>query len=197
MTYIFGDTEYLIVDGGFRSFGSQTGIPIDAVLEAISREYIVIAKSGLPKVTADGKLDDSQLGHRGLPALPADRANFYRAEAAGKLALAEWSMKSAEIRDRAIAALAKDLEVTLEPAWIPVPRAQRNRVLPGLWGGQVSIAATIGTMPNQPKVKVSTFRIPLDLKARAQAAADANGTTLTAIIVAALEAYVKKHGTKA
>lgn len=52
---------------------------------------------------------------------------------------------------------------------------------------------TIGTMPNQPKVKVSTFRIPLDLKARAQAAAEANGTTLTAIIVAALEAYVKKH----
>ncbi len=58
----------------------------------------------------------------------------------------------------------------------------------------MTIAGTIGAMPNQPKVKVSTFRIPLDLKARAQAAAEANGTTLTAIVVAALEQYVKKNG---
>lgn len=58
------------------------------------------------------------------------------------------------------------------------------------------MTATISTVPNQPKVKVSTFRIPLDLKARAQVAATANGTTLTAIIVAALEAYVKKNGRK-
>lgn len=56
------------------------------------------------------------------------------------------------------------------------------------------MTGTIGTMPNQPAVKVSTFRIPLELKARAQAAATANGTNLTAIIVAALEAYVKKNG---
>jgi hypothetical protein len=48
-------------------------------------------------------------------------------------------------------------------------------------------------MPNQPKVKVSTFRIPPELKARAQAAAEANGTTLTAIITAELERYAKKH----
>lgn len=51
-------------------------------------------------------------------------------------------------------------------------------------------------MPNQPKVKVSTFRIPPELKARAQAAATANGTTLTAVIVSALEQYVKKNGNK-
>ena len=54
------------------------------------------------------------------------------------------------------------------------------------------MTATIGTMPNQPKVKVSTFRIPPELKARAQAAAEANGTTLTAIIIEALERYVKR-----
>lgn len=57
------------------------------------------------------------------------------------------------------------------------------------------MAATIGLVPNQPKVKVSTFRIPPELKARAKAAADANGTTLTAIIIEALERYVKKNGT--
>jgi predicted DNA-binding protein len=52
---------------------------------------------------------------------------------------------------------------------------------------------TIGGMPNQPNVKVSTFRIPPDLKARAQAAAEENGTTLTAIILEALERYAKKN----
>jgi len=52
---------------------------------------------------------------------------------------------------------------------------------------------TIGGMPT---IKVSTFRIPLDLKARAQVAAEANGTTLTAVIVAALEQYVKKNRSK-
>jgi predicted HicB family RNase H-like nuclease len=58
------------------------------------------------------------------------------------------------------------------------------------------VTGTIGPVPNQPKVKVSTFRIPPELKARAIAAASANGTTLTAIIIAALEAYVKKNGSK-
>lgn len=54
----------------------------------------------------------------------------------------------------------------------------------------VNTPATIDRMPNQPKTKVSTFRIPLDLKAAAMAKAQANGTDLTAIIVAALEEYV-------
>jgi len=49
------------------------------------------------------------------------------------------------------------------------------------------------TLGGMPTIKVSTFRIPPDLKARAQAAAEANGTTLTAVIVAALEQYVKKN----
>ncbi len=52
---------------------------------------------------------------------------------------------------------------------------------------------TIGTVPNQPFTKVSTFRIPPDLKAHAQAAAEANGTTLTAIVIEALERYVKEN----
>jgi predicted DNA-binding protein len=55
---------------------------------------------------------------------------------------------------------------------------------------------TIGTMPNKPKTPVSTFRIPLELKARTKAAAEANGTDLTAIVVAAFEQYVKKNRSK-
>ena len=58
------------------------------------------------------------------------------------------------------------------------------------------MTGAIGTMPNQPRVKVSTFRIPPDLKARAQTAATANGTTLTAVIVSALEQYVKNSREK-
>lgn len=55
------------------------------------------------------------------------------------------------------------------------------------------MTATIGTMPNQPKTPVSTFRIPLDLKARVAEKAAANGTNLSAIVIAALVAYDKKH----
>lgn len=55
---------------------------------------------------------------------------------------------------------------------------------------------TIGTVPNKPATKVSTFRIPPELKARAQGAAEANGTTLTAIIIDALERYAGKNGSK-
>jgi len=55
------------------------------------------------------------------------------------------------------------------------------------------VTETISLMPNKPKTPVSTFRLPLDLKVQAQAAAEANGTTLTAVIVAALEQYVKKN----
>lgn len=40
----------------------------------------------------------------------------------------------------------------------------------------------------------TTTRIPLDLKARVQAKAAREGTTLTAIIVAALEDYVNGEG---
>lgn len=55
------------------------------------------------------------------------------------------------------------------------------------------MTTTIGTVPNAPKTPVSTFRIPLALKARAAEAAAENGTNLTAIVVAALEQYVKKN----
>lgn len=50
----------------------------------------------------------------------------------------------------------------------------------------------MGTMPNQPATPVTTFRIPLDLKARAAAAAAAEGRTLTDVVVEALERYAKK-----
>lgn len=58
------------------------------------------------------------------------------------------------------------------------------------------MTGTIGLVPNQPKVKVSTFRIPPELKKAALAAAKANGTTLTAVIIEALERYAKKNGSK-
>jgi len=50
---------------------------------------------------------------------------------------------------------------------------------------------TIVPVPNKPKTPVSSFRIPLDLKARVQAKAAANGTDLTAIVIAAFEKYDK------
>jgi hypothetical protein len=52
-------------------------------------------------------------------------------------------------------------------------------------------ADTIGPVPNKPKTPVSTFRIPPELKAAAMAKARANDTDLTAVIVKALERYVK------
>lgn len=53
------------------------------------------------------------------------------------------------------------------------------------------MSATIGSMPNKPKTPVSTFRIPLELKAAAATKARDEGTDLTAVIVAALQVYVK------
>lgn len=55
----------------------------------------------------------------------------------------------------------------------------------------MSMSATIGSMPNKPKTPVSTFRIPLELKAAAATKARDEGTDLTAVIVAALQVYVK------
>lgn len=49
-------------------------------------------------------------------------------------------------------------------------------------------------MNPQPGTPLSNFRIPLDLKAKAKARAAREGTTLTAIIVTALEEYVKGEG---
>ena len=46
-------------------------------------------------------------------------------------------------------------------------------------------------VPNKPKTPVSNFRIPLDLKARAQAKAKERGETLTEVVRRALERYVR------
>lgn len=54
------------------------------------------------------------------------------------------------------------------------------------------MTGTIGTMPNQPATKVSTFRIPPELKARTIANAKAEGTTLTAIIIEAFERFNRR-----
>lgn len=45
-------------------------------------------------------------------------------------------------------------------------------------------------MPNQPRTPHSSFRIPPDLKAAAQAKAQAEGRDLTAVIVEALRRYI-------
>lgn len=47
------------------------------------------------------------------------------------------------------------------------------------------------TVPNKPKTPTSTFRIPVDLKAAAQQRAEAEGKTLTAVVVDALTKYAK------
>lgn len=45
--------------------------------------------------------------------------------------------------------------------------------------------------PNKPKTPVSNFRIPRDLKTRAQAKATAEGKTLTDVILDLLREYVR------
>jgi predicted HicB family RNase H-like nuclease len=52
--------------------------------------------------------------------------------------------------------------------------------------------ATIGTMPNKPKTPHRTIRIDDALWSAAQAAAEAEGKTLTEVIRAALTRYVKR-----
>jgi len=44
-------------------------------------------------------------------------------------------------------------------------------------------------MPNMPKTPISNFRIPADVKARAQAKAAEEGKTLTDVVVKLLERY--------
>lgn len=45
-------------------------------------------------------------------------------------------------------------------------------------------------MPNQPKTPITPVRIPLDLKTRVKTKAAAEGTNLSAVVIAALEQYV-------
>ncbi len=47
------------------------------------------------------------------------------------------------------------------------------------------MTGTIDTVPNQPKTKVSTFRIPPELKLRVQVKAAEADTDLTEIVLAA------------
>lgn len=50
---------------------------------------------------------------------------------------------------------------------------------------------TMVTVPNKPKTPTSTFRIPVELKAAAQERAEAEGKTLTDVVVDALTKYAK------
>lgn len=47
-------------------------------------------------------------------------------------------------------------------------------------------------VPNKPKTPVSGFRIPLDLKARCAAKAEAEGKTLTEVVIEALKRYDRR-----
>jgi predicted HicB family RNase H-like nuclease len=51
---------------------------------------------------------------------------------------------------------------------------------------------TIGTMPNQPKTPITAIRIPTELKSRVAAKAAAEGTSLSAVVIKALERYAGK-----
>lgn len=46
-------------------------------------------------------------------------------------------------------------------------------------------------MPNKPKTPTSTFRIPTRIKEAAQAKAEAEGRTLTEVVVDYLREYVR------
>ena len=50
---------------------------------------------------------------------------------------------------------------------------------------------TIGPVPNQPATPVTAIRIPLELKAQVAEKAAAEGTNLSAVVIAALTRYVK------
>lgn len=52
-------------------------------------------------------------------------------------------------------------------------------------------AMIVPVSPNAPKTPVSNFRIPPDLKAKAQAKAAAEGKTLTDVIVEHLKKYTR------
>jgi predicted DNA-binding protein len=51
------------------------------------------------------------------------------------------------------------------------------------------MTATVAGVPNQPKTRQTNFRIPEDVKTRAQAKAESEGRTLTDVVVEALEDY--------
>lgn len=53
----------------------------------------------------------------------------------------------------------------------------------------MSATETIGLVPNQPKTPITAIRIPEDLKSRVKAKAAAEGTNLSAVVIAGLEQY--------
>lgn len=52
--------------------------------------------------------------------------------------------------------------------------------------------ASVPRVPNKPKTPITGFRIPPDLKAAAAEKAAREGKTLTDVVVAALERYVRR-----
>lgn len=51
----------------------------------------------------------------------------------------------------------------------------------------------MGNMPNQPKTPITAIRIPVDLKAAAQAKAAREGTTLSAVVNESLKRYLERE----
>lgn len=56
----------------------------------------------------------------------------------------------------------------------------------------VNTPEILGRVPNQPKTPLKSFRIPDDLYRAAQAKATERGETVSEIVRAALERYVKR-----
>lgn len=54
------------------------------------------------------------------------------------------------------------------------------------------MSAKLGSVPNQPKTPITAIRIPTDLKVRVAAKAAAEGTSLSAVVIKALEKYAGK-----
>lgn len=59
-------------------------------------------------------------------------------------------------------------------------------------GGPVMTPGTIRKVPNQPKTPMKSFRIPEDLYRAAQEKATERGETLSDVVRAALERYVRR-----
>lgn len=72
------------------------------IVHALEHGFLLIPRSDLPAVSESGSLTNYMADHRQFPGDPASRADHYRGEAYGKLALAEFHDAKA-VREEATA----------------------------------------------------------------------------------------------
>jgi hypothetical protein len=70
--------------------------------------------------------------------------------------------------------------------------ADGHQALDELIAADEKSIAILDTVPNKPKTPISSFRIPTDLKQAAQSVAKGREEDLTAVVIRALEQYVKR-----